>query len=458
MKFFREKVKMSMLSVRPGWGLVGNSPGADYLFVNKFSPGARYLAQTAMNPDGLKLTNLRWEDKYTWNVGFDIGFFDDRLKFVVELYKQTTKNMLMNNAGIPTSNGWSGLGIVNNGTMVNKGWEFQILGERLLKMGKFSMDVNVNFANNKNTIKDMDPIILKSLNRDWKEENASIVQRVQIDNPFGSIYGFRSKGVYQYDYNTARKIVRGQSPSALKGMTLQDCLNAGITFPIVTNANGQWVADGEGEPIQQRFCYKSETGEGYGFRGGDAIYEDVNNDGNINQLDIVYLGNSLPKLTGGFGFKFHYDRFTLNAQFNYRIDYDIVNMARLNMESMNGNYNQSQAVNYRWRKEGDVTTIPRALNGNLTANYNTLISDRFVEDGTFLRLNYLQLSYSFDPKLLKKWHLRQLNIYASANNLFCLTKYSGVDPEMGYGGYGVTTDNNPTPRSKSYTVGLTIGF
>ena len=458
MKFFREKVKMSMLSVRPGWGLVGNSPGADYLFVNKFSPGARYLAQTAMNPDGLKLTNLRWEDKYTWNVGFDIGFFDDRLKFVVELYKQTTKNMLMNNAGIPTSNGWSGLGIVNNGTMVNKGWEFQILGERLLKMGKFSMDVNVNFANNKNTIKDMDPIILKSLNRDWKEENASIVQRVQIDNPFGSIYGFRSKGVYQYDYNTARKIVRGQSPSALKGMTLQDCLNAGITFPIVTNANGQWVADGEGDPIQQRFCYKSETGEGYGFRGGDAIYEDVNNDGNINQLDIVYLGNSLPKLTGGFGFKFHYDRFTLNAQFNYRIDYDIVNMARLNMESMNGNYNQSQAVNYRWRKEGDVTTIPRALNGNLTANYNTLISDRFVEDGTFLRLNYLQLSYSFDPKLLKKWHLRQLNIYASANNLFCLTKYSGVDPEMGYGGYGVTTDNNPTPRSKSYTVGLTIGF
>jgi hypothetical protein len=91
-------------------------------------------------------------------------------------------------------------------------------------------------------------------------------------------------------------------------------------------------------------------------------------------------------------------------------------------------------------------------------NYNTLISDRFVEDGSFLRLNYLQLNYSFDPKLLKKWHMSTLSLYASANNLFCLTKYSGVDPEIGYGGYGVTTDNSQTPRSKSYTVGITIGF
>ena len=91
-------------------------------------------------------------------------------------------------------------------------------------------------------------------------------------------------------------------------------------------------------------------------------------------------------------------------------------------------------------------------------NYNTLVSDRFVEDGTFLRLNYLQLSYSFDTKLIKKWGFNQLSLYASANNLFCLTKYSGVDPEIGYGGEGISTDSSKTPRSKSYTVGVTIGF
>ena len=92
------------------------------------------------------------------------------------------------------------------------------------------------------------------------------------------------------------------------------------------------------------------------------------------------------------------------------------------------------------------------------SNYNTLISDRFVEDGTFLRLNYLQLSYAFPEKKIKQWGLQQLNFYVSANNVFCLTEYSGVDPEIAYGGYGVSTDNSRTPRSKSYTMGLTVGF
>ena len=463
MKVVRDKVKMSMFSVRPGWGWVGNPPTADYLYMNSFSQGAPYLGTLSMNPNGLKLTNLKWENKYTWNVGFDLGFFEDRLKFVVELYHQTTKDMLMWNAGIPSSNGWSSLAYRNVGDMVNKGWEFQILGERLLKKGKFYLDFNVNFANNRNVITDMDKLILNTLNIDWKEANRSVVQRVQINNPFGSIYGFRSKGVYQYSYETAKAITRGKMPESLANQgfqNLQDCLNAGITFPVALNENGEYIRDAEGNPIQQRFGYKDGSRVGYPFKGGDAIYEDINHDGNIDKYDIVYLGNSLPKLTGGFGFKLHYERLTLNAQFNYRVNYDILNMARLDMEAMTSNNNQSQAVNYRWRKEGDVTTIPRALNGGAdnSTNYNTLVSDRFVEDGSFLRLNYLQLSYSIDPKILKKWHMKTLNVYVSANNLFCLTKYSGVDPEIGYGGYGVTTDNSQTPRSKSYTVGLTIGF
>ncbi len=475
MKVMRDKVKMTMFSIRPGWGWVGNPPTQDYLYMNSFSMGQPYLGTNAMNPNGLKLTQLKWENKYTYNIGFDLGFFDDRLKFILELYHQTTTDMLMRNASIPSSNGWSGLSYRNIGDMLNKGWEFQILGERLLKKGKFFVDVNVNFANNKNVIVEgsMDENMLKTLNIAWTERNASITgynngdgsvpQRVQENNPFGSIYGFRSKGVYQYSYDTAKEITRGNIPEALsnKGYTtLQECLDAGITFPVAVNADGQYIRDAEGNPIQQRFAYKDGSNEGYSFKGGDAIYEDINHDGNIDKYDIVYLGNSLPKLTGGFGFKLHYDRLTLNAQFNYRYDYDILNLARLDMEAMTSNNNQSQAVNYRWRKEGDVTTIPRALNGGAenSTNYNTLVSDRFVEDGSFLRLNYLQLSYSFDPKLLKKWHLKQLNVYASANNLFCLTKYTGVDPEIGYGGYGVTSDRNSTPRSKSYTVGLTVGF
>ena len=455
MKWMREKAKMTMLSIRPGWGLVGNPPTTDYLYMNSYAQGSNYLGQTSMVPSGLKLTDLKWETVQTWNLAFDLGFFDDRLKFVAELYRRNTYDMLMATAAIPTSNGWSSLKYRNVGDMKNEGWEVQILGERLFKYKKFSADLYVNFANNRNIITAMDPLILKTLNIDWTENNRAIVQRVQINNPFGSIYGFRFKGVYQYNYDTARDMARADAKNGTS--TLQDAIDAGKTYPIAMNADGKYVTDANGDPVQTRFCYKTETNSGYYFKGGDAIYEDVNHDGNINQLDIVYLGNSLPKLTGGFGFTLHFNRLQLRANFNYRVDYDIVNLARLDNESMTTNNNQSQAVNYRWRKEGDVTTIPRAMFGDGT-NYNTLISDRFVEDGSFLRLNYLQVSYSFDSKLLKRWGMKQLSLYASANNLFCLTKYSGVDPEMGYGGYGVTTDSSKTPRSKSYTLGLTIGF
>ena len=455
MKVVRDKAKLSMFALRPGWGRVGNPPTTDYLYMNRYSAGVNYLGQVSMNPSGLKLTDLRWENIFTYNLGIDLYFFDDRLKFIVDLYRRTTKDMLMSNAGIPTSNGWSGLAFANVGDMRNDGWEIQVMGDRLLKKGKFYADVYINFANNRNVITKMDPLVLKALNVDWAEGNRSVVQRVQIDNPFGSIYGFRYKGVYQYQYDTARELARNDARN--NTTVLQDNIDNGITYPVALNSDGKVVLDADGDPVQMRFAYKTETKSGYKFKGGDAIYEDINHDGNINQLDIVYLGNSLPKLTGGFGFTLHYDRWALRANFNYRIDYDILNMARLDMESMISNNNQSQAVNYRWRKEGDVTSIPRAMFGD-GSNYNTLISDRFVEDGSFLRLNYLQLNYSFDPKLLKKWHMKQLSLYASANNLFCITKYSGVDPEIGYGGYGVSTDSSKTPRSKSYTLGLTIGF
>jgi hypothetical protein len=124
---------------------------------------------------------------------------------------------------------------------------------------------------------------------------------------------------------------------------------------------------------------------------------------------------------------------------------------------MINNDNQSQAVNYRWRKEGDITSIPRAMYGS-NSNYNTLISDRFVEDGSYLRMGYIQLSYSVRRKYAKALGLDRINLYASANNPFVLTKYSGVDPDIAAGGNSPAIDNAQTPRSRSYTLGITVGF
>lgn len=443
---------LSMLSARVSWGKVGNQPGQDYLYESKYGSTDRYLDMAAMRPLNIRLTDLRWETKATWDIGMDLGLWNDKLVFALEWYDAKTSDMLMKNVRIPSNSGFYTKAYANVGSMRNRGWEFNINTNHLIQAGKkFWVDLNATFANNKNEILTMDENVLKSLNTDFNfDGNRVTLQRVQLHNPFGAIYGFRYKGVYQYQYETFLNMTDAER---------LDFIASGKTAPVAMTAEGKVIYDDEGEPVRMMYNFSNDgTGKNYKFKGGDAMYEDVNNDGNINALDIVYLGSSLPKLTGGFGFNINYNRWKLNAQFNYRIGNKILNLARLDAEAMINNNNQSQAVNYRWRKEGDVTNIPRAMYGKGT-NYNTLVSDRFVENGSFLRLNYLQLSYSFDPKFVKKAiGFSGLRFYASANNLFCLTKYTGVDPEIGYGSYGAATDNGQTPRCKSYTLGITVDF
>ena len=176
-------------------------------------------------------------------------------------------------------------------------------------------------------------------------------------------------------------------------------------------------------------------------------------------MDIVYLGSSLPKLQGGFGFKFNYDAWQLNLQFNFRAGQKIINAARMGLENMATNNNQSIAVNWRWHNEGDITTIPRAATTQTQFDtYNYLASDRFVEDCSYVRLNYAQLSYRFKAQQLKKYGLKGLRANLTLNNLFCLTKYSGIDPEHPQAGIYPAKDSQQTPLSRSFTLGLSVQF
>ena len=441
---------LSMFAIRPSWGKVGNQPGQDYLYESIYSMGTRYLDMGSMVPNNIRLTNLRWETTSTYDVGLDLGFFNDKLTLQAEWYSATRRDMLMPSVRIPSNSGYYTLAYRNVGSMRNIGWELNLNTNRIIEKGKFYADFNMTFGNNSNEILTMDETVLSSLNSEFFYGNREVLQRVQLHNPFGAIYGFRYKGVYEYQYDTFKNMTNAER---------QDFLAAGHTAPIALSEAGEIVLDDEGDPVRMMYNYTNDgTGKNYKFKGGDAIYEDINHDGNINALDIVYLGSSLPKLTGGFGFTLNYNRWKLNTQFNYRVGNKILNLARLDAEAMINNNNQSQAVNYRWRKEGDVTSIPRAMYG-AASNYNTLVSDRFVENGSFLRLNYIQLSYSFDPKVIKKaLGINRLSFYASANNLFILTKYKGVDPEVSYGGYGAAVDGGQTPRAKSYTLGITVDF
>lgn len=448
MSKLREK-GLSMLSARIKWSKVGNAPSQNYLYMSKYGGTDRYLGMNAMTPTNLKLTNLQWEWIENVNLGFDIHFIEDRLNFTFEIYKNKRSNMLMGNYRIPSSTGYYSLAYRNTGEMTNTGWEFHINTNKLIKKNNFSLDLNANFGNNRSVLLDMDPTVLKSMNSTYNNENRQILTRVQLNNPLNAIYGFRSKGVYMYQYETIKNMPREQQ---------QAFIDAGNTAPVALNADGKIIYDDNGDPIQMKFNYANDgTGKNYNFRGGDAIYEDVNHDGQINSLDIMYLGSSLPKLTGGFGFSLNYKDFKFSAQFTYRVGVDIINLARLDAEAMIGNNNQSQAVNYRWRKEGDITTMPRAMYG-ADSNYNTLISDRFVEDGSYLRCSYMQLSYSLNKKMLKPIGLNKISLYLSANNPFVLTKYTGVDPDISANGYSPAVDNGRLPRVRSYTLGATVFF
>lgn len=449
MQKIRENGTISMLSVRPSWGMVGNAPNQNYLYASKYSGTSQYLGISAMIPNNLRLTNLRWEEVVSYNLGFDLGLLNDRLNLTFELYNSTRSEMLMNNYRVPSNSGFYSLAYTNSGKLRNTGWEFHVNTNKLISKNKFTLDLNANFGNNRSTLLEMDPNILKTMNSEYKNGNREILTRVQLNNPLNAIYGFRSKGVYMYQYETIKDMPKDQQ---------QAFIDAGNTAPVALNEQGKIIYDDNGDPIRMAFNYTNDgTGKNYLFHGGDAIYEDVNHDGQINALDIVYLGSSLPKLTGGFGFTFRYDEWRLSAQFTYRVGVDIINLARLDAEAMTNNNNQSQAVNYRWRKEGDITTIPRAMYGAST-NFNTLISDRFVEDGSYLRCSYIQLSYALKKKQLSWIGLNRMSFYVSANNPFVLTKYTGVDPDISAREYNPAKDEGQLPRVRSYTLGVTVNF
>ena len=475
---FMKKVKgnwLSILGLRASWGVNGRAPSSNYLFYNTYNTSAgSYGASGNMQPagtlDGLKIDDLKWEKTTSYNLGFNLGLLNDKIEVDFDYYHKVTKDLLMSNVAISSVTGYGSLSYMNVGQMNNDGWELNISARKLIKIGKFSMDLGFNIAQNSNLLKEMDESVLESLNT-WKTiytsgktgspwgitNRGDWPLRVQLNNSLGSIYGFHYKGVYQYGYDYLENLQKennwteAQYEAAINGM-----LAEGKTFPVVVR-NGKVLMQ-DGHPRRMLFNYVNNNGSGsstYTFQGGDAVYEDINNDGQINELDIVYLGNSLPKINGGFNFTFRYGNWSLKARFMYRFGNKVVNLARQNLEKMFDTYNQCATVNYRWRKDGDETVIPRAMHN---ASYNFQPSDRFVEDGGFVRFQNLQIAYNFPKKMIKSWGLNQLQAYASLNNLYVWTKYSGVDPEISPQGYGVAADASQTPRSKQFTLALNIGF
>lgn len=492
---------LSMLAFRPSYGIYGNSSiGANNQY-NRYGNGGMYNGHTVIIPENLSLQSIRWEKSSIWNMGFNLGLFKDLITVDAEIYGKRTKDLLISDIRIPSANGFASLSKMNGGVMYNKGWEVYISTGKFAKVGKFSMKARFNMSQNFNNVEELNSLYLESVNgaENYQPGNLEYNRRVQIGNALGSIYGLKYKGVYRYDYehngytlNTWSKygynetiIVDGQERRAkdyaeflqykhtatgrdIKGNPINTAAAAerrgeNFTCPVAYDKNGNMLTDAKGEPLKMYYVYNNDGGTRYQFNGGDAIYEDVNSDGQIDRYDMVYLGNSNPKFYGGGGLTFFYDKMSLNIGLNFRVGSQVVNLARMTYESMRDNNNQSYATTWRWRKNGDITEIPRAINtfGTGAYSYNSLPSDRYVEDGDYLRVQYIQFRYDMDPKKfdwLKKCGVRTLNLSASINNLFCWSKYTGVDPEVSPNGFNPAIDYAKVPRSKSFTCSINLGF
>lgn len=424
-KFFQKINGINDIKIRASWGKSGNAPRRDYSYINIYNTyDYAYLGENGVYSSNIELSDLRWETITQSNLGLDIELFENRLVFGGEIYKRRTSDLMMDNIQIANYNGFSALSM-NVGVMDNDGWEASV-NYVPVRNKKWTVSVNFNIAHNENVIREISPLYPRE-NAKSSLRNKSFFTYLQEDNPFGSFYGFRYLGVYKDKDAT-----------------------------IALDAQGNQIISPDGDIIYMRFNYPTVD---YVFQPGDAMYEDINHDGMIDHKDIVYLGNSNPKLTGGFGFNVSFKkRLSLSTFFNYRQGSDIINGTKMNTTDMLGYNNQSTAVLRRWRKEGDVTEIPRALFGS---GYNSLGSSRYVEDASFLRMRSLTLKYDFQKGFLDRLKLGSLNTYITVENLFTFTKYTGQDPDVAVrykDAFSVLMDNSMTPPLKTVTLGITARF
>jgi TonB-linked SusC/RagA family outer membrane protein len=422
-KFLNDVKQLDDLSFRASYGIAGEVPRYDYLFYNTYTTyDYTYLGQAGIYPSRMELKNLRWQKLHGTNIGLNLSMFSGRLRMDAEIYRNRTKDLFFDGLQIASYTGFNSL-FMNVGTMDNQGWEVAVWTQPY-KTKNLTVGFDFNLSANQNIIREISEFYPNT--RGDVTKNGEYLRLLQVNNPFGSFYGYRYKGVYTDKAATVAKDGKGA--------------------PIV-GPNGQI--------IYMRFNYPSTD---YIFQPGDAMYEDINNDGNINYMDVVYLGNSNPRLSGGFGPSLTWKNLRITTFFSFRWGYNVINGTKMNTTNMFYFDNQSTSVLSRWRKEGDVTDVPRAL---ISGGFNWLGSDRYVEDASYVRFRTITARYTFNKKVLSKLKFRSLSGYVTAENLFTFTKYLGQDPEVSFRGsdpFRVSYDYSMTPPAKNITFGIVAGF
>lgn len=407
--------------IRGSWGITGRPPSQSAANAFTFSANAPFADIMGITPDNIMLNNLRWEKTTSSNLGSDISILKGRVTTVADFSVLTTRDLILD---VPMSNS-SGFETMtrNFGTIRTKVIEGGLTGIPI-KSKKWLLTMSFNISTSIAKIIELpnnEPVI-----RNKVLDNGSYLSLVNVGDQVGTIYGLKYLGVYAYNEDAFAK-----------------------------DQEGNFVTDLNGKEVPMRWL--NSIGEV--FTGGDAIYADLNHDGIINTQDVTAIGNTVPDFYGGFQFRVRYlAGLELWANFIYQNGFDIINMAKMNTTNMYTNNNQTLAVMRRWRKQGDVTDMPRAL---YQAGHNFVSSDRYVEDGSYIKLSTISLAYNLNRAQLDKLKMRSVKFAFTIDNVGMLTKYSGVDPSVSANyndPFSIGQDNALTPIPITYTFGIWLNF
>ena len=410
-KFMGNATWLDDLKFRAGWGQTGNQETKPFGFLSLINNNPSYALGSNGNPgEGIlnpaialgdfPIIDTTWETSTSINVGFDATMFDNSISFTAEYYEKDTEGILQQ-INIPQTIGALNSPVVNLANVINKGFEFQL--GYTDQYGEIGFNVNFNFTT-------IDNNVTKLYNN---SPQGSDLARVEVGYPIGYIYGYKTDGIFQTQQEVDTWLAANSSPGNTAQLAPGDF--------IFQDLYGEpTAADGE-------FAYRSE--------GADNV---------VNQLDRTYLGKTIPGYYYGLSLGADYNGFDIGLTFRGVGDVQKVNFERISGESIGiGGSNFFTSVQNRWTPTNPSNTFPRAVADD--PSENNRLSDRWVEDADFFRLQNLQLGYSFGDQILEGFGASNFRIYASLSNVFVITPYSGLDPEH---------DTTPT----TMTLGFNIGF
>ena len=415
--FMKDVEWVSNFKVRLGWGIVGNDRISNYLSMdlyeaNKYGIGNNTV--TVLTPKQLKNANLKWEGASSVNLGVDLGFFDNRLNVTADFFIKDTKDLLLAQSLAHVTGFDSQL--QNIGKIQNKGIELSFNSTNI-QTRNFTWQTNFNISFIKNTLKGLASGVESMYARSGFDSNFTAYDYIAtVGQSLGLIYGYEFDGIYQSsDFYT--------TPDN------QLILKEGIT----NNAR-------------------------YGtVKPGVVKYKDQDGDGIITTNDRTVIGNAMPKWYGGITNTFNYKGIDFSFMFQFNYGNDIYNATRLYAtQSRSGRRNMLAEVADRWSPTNASNKVP-SQDGYIVND----VYSRFIEDGSFLRLKNITLGYTLPHKWTRKFHASKLRIYATGQNLFCISGYSGYDPEVNSASSNPMTpglDWGAYPKSRVFTFGIDLQF